>query len=63
MQAESSGKRRKEMINECLMKAMFNWLNLQEAFDAVKRNKGSAGIDGRSITETELLLTATWSGD
>jgi|GEM_PF-3709301 len=51
------------MINECLMKAMFNWLNLQEAFDAVKRNKGSAGIDGRSITETELLLTATWSGD
>lgn len=42
------------MINECLMKTMFNWLNLQEAFDAVKRNKGSAGIDGRSITETEL---------
>jgi len=27
---------------------------LQEAFDAVKRNKGSAGIDRRSITETEL---------
>jgi retron-type reverse transcriptase len=54
MQAESSGKRRKEMIIECLMKTIFNWLNLQEAFDAVKRNKGSAGIDGRSITETEL---------
>jgi retron-type reverse transcriptase len=36
------------------MKTMFNWLNVQEAFDAVKRNKGSAGIDGRSIAETEL---------
>ena len=38
MQAESSGKRRKEMINECLMKTMFNWLNLQEAFDPRKRS-------------------------
>ncbi len=42
------------MTNECLMGAMFNWLNFQEAFDAVKRNKGAAGIDHKSIAETEL---------
>jgi retron-type reverse transcriptase len=38
------------------MEKMFNWLNWQEALDAVKRNKGSAGIDGKSITETEQHL-------
>lgn len=42
------------MANECLMDAMFNWLNFQEAFDAVRRNKGSAGIDRKSIAETIL---------
>jgi group II intron reverse transcriptase/maturase len=54
MQAKISGKRRKKMANEYLMGAMFNWLNFQEAFDAVKRNKGAAGIDHRSIAETAL---------
>ena len=49
-----SGKRRKKVTNECLMGAMFNWLNFQEAFDAVKRNKGAAGIDHKSIAETIL---------
>jgi hypothetical protein len=34
------------------MDDLFNGLNLQEATDAVKRNKGAAGIDGRSIAET-----------
>jgi len=42
------------VTNECLMAEMFNWLNFQEAFDAVKRNKGVAGIDHRSIAETAL---------
>lgn len=41
------------MTTECTMAAIFNWLNLQEATDAVKRNKGAAGIDGKSIAETE----------
>lgn len=40
------------MANKCLMERMFNWLNFEEAFDAVKRNKGAAGIDRRSILET-----------
>lgn len=42
------------MANECLMGAMFNWLNFLEAFDAVKRNKGAAGVDHKSIAETAL---------
>ena len=42
------------------MDAMFNWLNLQEAYDAVKRNKGAAGIDGKSIAETEQHLQRNW---
>jgi RNA-directed DNA polymerase len=60
MQAKISGKRRKKMTGELLMDAMFNWLNRQEALDAVKRNKGAAGIDGKSIAETELHLQQHW---
>ena len=48
----------KVVTEELLMDAMFNWLNRQEALDAVKRNKGAAGIDGKSIAETELHLQA-----
>jgi len=36
----------------CLMERMFNWLNFDEAFASVRRNKGAAGIDGKSILET-----------
>ena len=42
------------------MEAMFNWLNLQEAIEAVKRNKGAAGIDGKSMAETEQHLKQHW---
>ena len=45
-------KRDKKMANKCLMERMFNWLNFDEAFAAVKRNKGAAGIDGKSILDT-----------
>jgi len=34
------------------MERMFNWLNFDEAFASVRRNKGAAGIDGKSILET-----------
>ena len=50
----------KVVTEELLMDAMFNWLNRQEALDAVKRNKGAAGIDGKSIAETELHLQQHW---
>jgi retron-type reverse transcriptase len=53
MQAKVSGKRRKEMIEERLMDAILHPINLQNAQDAVRRNKGCAGIDGKSIAETE----------
>ena len=52
MQAKISGKRRKKMANKCLMGRMFNWLSFDEAFVAVRRNKGAAGVDGKSILET-----------
>jgi RNA-directed DNA polymerase len=34
--------------------------NLSEAFEAVKRNKGSAGIDGRDIKATQQHLKRHW---
>ena len=48
------------MPTECTMEAMFNWLNLQEAQEAVKRNKGAAGLDGKSIVETEQHIGEYW---
>lgn len=48
------------MTEELLMDDIFNWLNLQEATDAVKRNKGAAGIDGRSIAESQAHLEVHW---
>ncbi len=48
------------MTTEITMDAIFNWLNLQEATDAVKRNKGAAGIDGKSIAETERHIEQHW---
>ncbi len=58
MQAKVSGKRRKEMTKDflfffCLMNAVLHPLNLQYAQEAVRRNKGCAGVDGKSIAETE----------
>ncbi|MFI3155149.1 MAG: group II intron reverse transcriptase/maturase [Methylococcaceae bacterium] len=41
------------MTKECLMDAILQPINLQNAQDAVRRNKGCAGIDGKSIVETE----------
>ncbi|MGH8547630.1 MAG: group II intron reverse transcriptase/maturase [Methylococcales bacterium] len=49
------------MTEELLMDAIFNWLNLQQAIDAVKRNHGAAGIDGKSIDETEQHLQQYWA--
>ena len=48
------------MTTECTMEVILNWLNLQEAIEAVKRNKGAAGVDGKSITETEQHIGEHW---
>lgn len=42
------------------MEVIFNRLNLQEAIEAVKRNKGAAGVDGKSIAETEQHIGEHW---
>lgn len=41
------------MTKESLMDAIVEPINLQNAQEAVRRNKGCAGIDGKSIAETE----------
>lgn len=41
------------MTKECLMEAILQPINLQNAQGAVRRNQGCAGIDGKSIAETE----------
>ena len=48
------------MTTECTMEVIFNRLNLQEAIEAVKRNKGAAGVDGKSIAETEQHIGEHW---
>ena len=55
-----SGKRRKEVTKECLMEAILHPANLQTAIEAVRRNKGCAGIDGKSIAETERYWQQHW---
>jgi hypothetical protein len=47
MQAKVSGKRRKKMAKESLMDAILHPTNLQNAQDAVRRNKGCAGITAK----------------
>ena len=48
------------MTKECLMDAILHPANLQEAIEAVRRNKGCAGIDGKSIAETEQHWQQYW---
>jgi hypothetical protein len=60
VQAKVSGKRRKEVTKECLMEAILHPANLQTAIEAVRRNKGCAGIDGKSIAETERYWQQHW---
>jgi hypothetical protein len=40
MQAKVSGKRRKEMTEECVMDAVLHPLNLQDAQEAVRLSNG-----------------------
>jgi len=43
-----------------MMDKVLDKSNLAKAFDAVKRNKGAAGIDNRSIEETRQHLKLHW---
>lgn len=46
------GENRKEPNTE-LCRRMLSFQNLEKAINAVKRNKGSAGIDGVKVGEIE----------
>ena len=39
----------KVVTKECLMDAVLHPINLQDAQETIRRNKGCAGIDGKSI--------------
>ena len=48
------------MAKEVSLEDVLTDSNLSEAFKAVKRNKGSAGIDGRDIKATQQHLKQHW---
>src|SRR5712691_9829197 len=53
-ETESSGVRReseKPASTDRMMEEICEWENLKEAMRRVKANKGSAGIDGRTVDE------------
>jgi len=45
---------------EDLLERVFASANMQRAWKQVKRNKGAAGVDGRSIGEAHVFLRAHW---
>jgi len=61
-QGASEGKRQKveKVVKEPMMEKVLSSTNLKAAYKAVKRNGGAAGIDGKSIKETEQHLKEVW---
>ncbi len=55
-----SGQGARCMTNEVTMEMVLAPENMKRAWAAVKRNRGSAGIDGKSIAETADHLKAHW---
>lgn len=51
----------KDVLAEQTMEEVLARENLRKAYRAVKRNQGSAGIDGRSIEETGAHLRQHWT--
>ena len=45
-----------------LMHQVVEKTNMQRAYKRVKRNKGSAGIDGMEVADLKTYLTANWNG-
>ena len=45
---------------ESLLERVVDSENMKLAWKQVKRNKGTAGIDGRTIRETEIFLREHW---
>src|SRR5574344_1759961 len=53
------GENRKEPNTE-LCRRMLSFQNLEKAINAVKRNKGSAGVDGVKVNEIESYMRQNW---
>lgn len=53
------GENRKEPNTE-LCRRMLSFQNLEKAINAVKRNKGSAGVDGVKVDEIESYMHQNW---
>ena len=53
------GENRKEPNTE-LCRRMLSLQNLEKAISAVKRNKGSAGVDGVKVDEIESYVHQNW---
>lgn len=53
------GENRKEPNTE-LCRRMLSLQNLEKAINAVKRNKGSAGVDGVKVNEIESYMRQNW---
>lgn len=58
--SEDGGGQGADVTNEVTMAVVLEATNLRRAWAAVKRNQGSGGIDGKSITETAGHLKDHW---
>ena len=48
--------------NKVLLESILSRANLQAAYQAVKRNKGSAGVDGMTLATWKPYLIENWEG-
>ena len=52
---------KKPALNDSLMDVIVSSANMQTAWKQVKSNKGSPGVDGRSIENVPDFLKSRWS--
>lgn len=60
--SEGLGESERDVLTEQTMEAILDRDNLRQACRAVRRNKGSAGVDGKDIEATGRHLRRHWSG-
>jgi len=58
--SEGLGESERDVLTEQTMEAILDRDNLRQAYRAVRRNKGSAGIDGKDIEATGQHLRRHW---
>ena len=58
--SEVLGESERDVLTEQAMEAILDRDNLRQAYRAVRRNKGSAGVDGKDIEATGQHLRRHW---